>query len=116
MSNVATVTLVVHLGNDAAPDRVLHERSASALSNPGDLSADISFRFQGVFLSKDNFKHRDNALSYMVLDQYEVFITLILEDFRKQLDLMVLLHVCTDSIDNCSSPLNDERLQTVFMD
>lgn len=51
----------------------------------------------------------------MHLDKSEVFVALIFEDLGEESNVVLLLDVSLDSVDDGSSPLDDQGLESIFL-
>lgn len=105
------ILILVHFVQDFSPNPILNLTILCLLQ----IRLNVLLRFQGKLVLINDFYEFDKRFFDMHLNQSKLFITLILENFRKKCHLMILPQIGFNSVDDRSGPLHNQRLQPILL-
>ena len=109
------ISFVVHPHNDLLPDWFIELTDTILLFQPFNHCIQVRLTLQRELFTEDCFQYLQQGVLDVNLDVSEFFITLVLEDFSKESDFMVIFTMRSDSINDCGCPLHNKRLYSIFL-
>ena len=75
----------------------------------------VFFALEGELVLEHHFHQAYQSVLHMDLDEAEVLVALVLQDFGKEGHVVLFLDVSLDAIDDRCGPFNDQRLQAILL-
>ena len=103
--------LLVHFLKNFLPHPVVN----LAILNRFEHLLDVFFALEGELIFEHDLDEANQSILHVDLNETEVLIAFIFENFGKQGYIVLFPNVRLDSVNDRGGPFHNERLQTIFL-